>query len=78
MLYDEFAADGRLDTLSGDILRRKALSAIMSAVVAVDEDGNTIDLEPALADSDGDNESDSERGTSESSVDNGVEESPDE
>ena len=77
-LYDEFAADGRLDTLSGDILRRKALSAIMSAVVAVDEDGNTIDLEPAPADSDGDNESDSERGTTESSVDNGVEESSDE
>jgi len=77
-LFRQLEADGRLDTLSDDILRRKALEAIMSGVVAVDEDGNTIDLEPAPADSDEDSDFDSDEAKLESDSDKDVEESPEE
>lgn len=77
-LFRQLESDGRLDTLSDDILRRKALEAIMSGVVAIDEDGNTIDLEPAPADSDDDNDFDSDEAKLESDSDKEVEESPEE
>lgn len=77
-LFRQLEADGRLDTLSNDILRRKALEAIMSGVVAVDEDGNTIDLEPAPADSDDESDFDSDEAKLESDSDKDVEESPEE
>jgi trigger factor len=77
-LFRQLEADGRLETLSDDILRKKALEAIMAGVVAVDDDGNTIDLEPAPADSDEDNDFDSDEAKLESDSDKDVEESPEE
>lgn len=47
-------SSGRIESLSGDILRRKALDRIVEAAVAVDAEGNTIDLEPVPVDDDDD------------------------
>ncbi len=39
-------SSGRVEVLAGDILRRKALDRIVASAVAVDEDGQHIDLRP--------------------------------
>jgi trigger factor len=48
-------ASGQDAVLSGDILRRKALERILDAAVAVDADGNPVDLTEPIGD-DGDTE----------------------
>jgi len=43
-------SSGQIESLTGDILRRKALERISDAAIAVDAEGNTIDLEPVQVD----------------------------
>jgi hypothetical protein len=45
-LQKALEASGRIQVLAGDILRRKALDRIVSSAVAVDEEGQHIDLRP--------------------------------
>jgi trigger factor len=50
-LKESLVTSGRVGLLTGDILRRKALDRIVSSAVAVDEEGQHIDLRPSeLAD----------------------------
>ena len=42
---------GQVESLTGDILRRKALDRVADSAVAVDADGNTVDLTPVVVDS---------------------------
>jgi trigger factor len=51
-------SSGQIESLTGDILRRKALERIADAAVAVDADGNVVDLEPVEASDDDDDEDD--------------------
>ena len=43
---------GQVESLTGDILRRKALDRIAEAAVPVDADGNVVDLTPVAVDED--------------------------
>lgn len=45
-LQTALEASGRIQVLAGDILRRKALDRIVSSAVAVDDEGQHIDLRP--------------------------------
>ncbi len=45
-LKESLVSSGRVALLTGDILRRKALDRIVSSAVAVDEEGQHIDLRP--------------------------------
>ena len=45
-LKESLVTSGRVDLLTGDILRRKALDRIVSSAVAVDDEGQHIDLRP--------------------------------
>ena len=47
---------GQVESLTGDILRRKALDRIAEAAVPVDADGNVVDLTPVVVDADDDEE----------------------
>ena len=47
-------SSGQIESLTGDILRRKAFDRIAEAAIAVDSEGNTIDLEPVPVDEDDD------------------------
>ena len=47
---------GQVESLTGDILRRKALDRVADAAVAVDADGNIVDLTPVLVGQDDDDE----------------------
>ena len=50
------ADSGQVESLTGDILRRKALDRVADAAVAVDADGNIVDLTPVVVDHDDDDE----------------------
>jgi hypothetical protein len=39
-------SSGRVEVLTGDILRRKALDRIVASAVAIDDEGQHIDLRP--------------------------------
>ena len=43
-------SSGQVESLTGDILRRKALDRIAAAAVPVDADGNIVDLAPVVVD----------------------------
>lgn len=45
-LKESLVTSGRIDTLTGDILRRKALDRIVDSAEAIDEEGQHIDLRP--------------------------------
>ena len=45
-LVDAWKGSGQIDSLSGDILRERALSTLVDAASAVDSDGNPVDLTP--------------------------------
>ncbi|MDJ0665347.1 MAG: trigger factor [Acidimicrobiia bacterium] len=45
-LKESLVTSGRIEVLTGDILRRKALDRIVSSAVAVDDEGQHIDLRP--------------------------------
>jgi trigger factor len=45
-LKESLVASGRVDVLTGDILRRKALDRIVDSAEAIDEEGQHIDLRP--------------------------------
>ena len=45
-LKETLVTSGRVDVLTGDILRRKALDRIVTSAVAVDDEGQHIDLRP--------------------------------
>lgn len=45
-LVDAWKASGQIDSLTGDILRERALSSLVDAARAVDADGNPVDLTP--------------------------------
>lgn len=45
-LKEALESSGRVEVLTGDILRRKALDRIVEAAVAVDDEGQHIDLRP--------------------------------
>ena len=45
-LKSALEASGRVDVLAGDILRRKALDRIVTSAVAIDDEGQHIDLRP--------------------------------
>ena len=47
---------GQVESLTGDILRRKALDRVADAAVAVDADGNIVDLTPVVVGQEDDNE----------------------
>jgi trigger factor len=47
---------GQVESLTGDILRRKALDRVADAAVAVDADGNIVDLTPVPVGQDDDDE----------------------
>ena len=47
---------GQVESLTGDILRRKALDRVADAAVAVDADGNIVDLTPVVVGHDDDEE----------------------
>ena len=47
---------GQVESLTGDILRRKALDRVADAAVAVDADGNIVDLTPVVVGHDDDDE----------------------
>jgi len=47
---------GQIESLTGDILRRKALDRIAEAAVPVDADGNVVDLTPVAVDGDDDDD----------------------
>ncbi len=47
---------GQVESLTDDILRRKALDRVADAAVAVDADGNIVDLTPVVVDQDDDDE----------------------
>ncbi len=53
-------SSGQVESLTGDILRRKALDRIAEAAVAVDADGNVVDLTPVVVDEPQDAEDDDE------------------
>jgi trigger factor len=50
------ADSGQVESLTGDILRRKALDRVADAAVAVDADGNIVDLTPVVVGQDDDEE----------------------
>ena len=50
------ADSGQVESLTGDILRRKALDRVADAAVAVDADGNIVDLTPVVVGQDDDDE----------------------
>ena len=45
-LKESLVTSGRVDVLTGDILRRKALDRIVASAVAIDDEGQHIDLRP--------------------------------
>ncbi len=45
-LKESLVTSGRVEVLTGDILRRKALDRIVASAVAVDDEGQDIDLRP--------------------------------
>jgi trigger factor len=53
-------SSGQVESLTGDILRRKALDRIAAAAVPVDADGNMVDLTPVVVDEPADADDDDE------------------
>lgn len=49
-VYQAMREESRVLSLAGDILRRKALEAVIAGVEAVDEDGNPVELGTEMAD----------------------------
>lgn len=47
-LLEGWKADGQVESLTGDILRERALSSLVDAATAVDADGNPVDLTPVV------------------------------
>ncbi|MFV9671629.1 MAG: hypothetical protein ACNYZH_00265, partial [Acidimicrobiia bacterium] len=58
---------GQVESLTGDILRRKAHDRIADAAVAVDAEGNTIDLTPVAVDEEDDDDTNGDDGQDEDS-----------
>ncbi|MEA3503193.1 MAG: hypothetical protein U9R47_10490, partial [Actinomycetota bacterium] len=58
---------GQVESLTGDILRRKAHDRIADAAVPVDAEGNTVDLTPVEVDEEDDDESSGDDGQDEES-----------
>ncbi len=58
---------GQVESLTGDILRRKAHDRIADAAVPVDAEGNTVDLTPVEVDDEDDDESSGDDGQDEES-----------
>jgi trigger factor len=66
-LKESLVTSGRIDVLTGDILRRKALDRIVDSAEAIDEEGQHIDLRPpeVIDDTDQDAAEDDESETKE-------------
>lgn len=47
-LLDAWRASGQIDSLTGDILRERALASLVDAASPVDADGNPVDLTPVV------------------------------
>jgi trigger factor len=58
-LVDAWKASGQVDSLTGDILRERALTSLVESATPVDADGNPVDLTPVVID-DGDAEEEPE------------------
>jgi hypothetical protein len=58
---------GQVESLTGDILRRKAHDRVGDAAVAVDAEGNTIDLTPVAVDEEDDDDINGDDGQDEES-----------
>lgn len=76
-LKESLVSSGRVEVLTGDILRRKALERIVSSAEAVDDDGQQIDLRPPeIADDIEEDEADEPVGESDDSTDDESAERP--
>ena len=76
-LKESLVSSGRVEVLTGDILRRKALERIVSSAEAVDDDGQQIDLRPPeIADDIEEDEADEPAGESDDSTDDESAERP--
>lgn len=49
-LIEAWRASGQIDSLTGDILRERALSSLVDAAIPVDKSGNPVDLTPVVVD----------------------------
>jgi trigger factor len=47
-LVDAWRASGEIETLTGDILRERAITSLVDSAKAVDTDGNPVDLTPVV------------------------------
>lgn len=47
-VVDRWREDGQVETLTGDILRERALASLVDSATAVDADGNPVDLTPVV------------------------------
>jgi len=63
-----FEESGQVESLTGDILRRKAHDRVADAAVPVDAEGNTIDLTPVAVDEEDDDDTIGDDGQDEESA----------
>jgi trigger factor len=68
-LVDAWKASGQVDSLTGDILRERALISLVDSATPVDADGNPVDLTPVvIEDGDAEEEPETESGADDSAA----------
>jgi len=78
-LVDAWKASGQVESLTGDILRERALVSLVEAATPVDADGNPVDLTPVVIDEDDiEDETDTEAVEDDSEVEDDTSDTDDE